>query len=581
VTTDQVSPSSPVRKIKVLHDVRCPMRDGVEISSDIYMPIDGGPFPTLITRSPYDKYNEVLNAPDAVRKAQQGYAVVVQDVRGRFESDGEWHPFLNEASDGYDAVEWAANQPWSNGKVGTFGGSYQALTQWQAAQGGSPHMVASVPQVGYSNTFHNWVYTGGAFQLGFNLGWATVVATRTMQRQYLWLPEEMHPHTLFRHLPLITTDEAAGRTIPHWKRWISHPTYDEYWRSLNPIEENYSKVDVPAYGMAGWYDVFLQGSLNNFMGMTSQGKTEKARRHQKIVVGPWIHVLGNKGTERITGDIDFGPDVLIDLTEQQTRWFDYWLKGIDNGIVDEPRVKVFVMGANRWREADDWPLPETQYTPYYIHSGGKANSVFGDGALSTTAPENETPDEFVYDPEHPVMTIGGSTCCTEETYAVSMGPRDQRPNEYRPDVLVYATPPLERDVEVTGPVKAVVYAASSAPDTDFTAKLVDVHPGGYAMNVAQGILRARYRDSWEHPTLLEPGRVYKYEIDLWSTSNCFQKGHRILVEISSSNFPQFDRNPNTGHAFGQDAELQTAHQTVYHDREHPSHILLPVIPEGV
>jgi hypothetical protein len=234
------------------------MRDGVEISSDIYMPIDGGPFPTLITRSPYDKYNEVLNAPDAVRKAQQGYAVVVQDVRGRFESDGEWHPFLNEASDGYDAVEWAANQPWSNGKVGTFGGSYQALTQWQAAQGGSPHLVASVPQVGYSNTFHNWVYTGGAFQLGFNLGWATVVATRTMQRQYLWLPEEMHPHTLFRHLPLITTDEAAGRTIPHWKRWISHPTYDEYWRSLNPIEENYSKVDVPAYGMAGWYDVFLR-----------------------------------------------------------------------------------------------------------------------------------------------------------------------------------------------------------------------------------------------------------------------------------------------------------------------------------
>ena len=578
MTTDEVSPSKPDRKIRVLHDLKCPMKDGTLISTDVYMPLEGGPFPTLITRSPYDKYNEILNAPVAIHKAQEGYAVVVQDVRGRYESEGEFHPFINEASDGHDAIEWVASQPWSNGKVGTFGGSYQGLTQWQAAQSGTPHLIASVPMVAYSNTYHNWVYTGGAFQLGFNFGWGTVVSTRTMQRQFLWLPEEMHQKTLHWHLPLSTMDEAAGRNIHYWKKWVSHPTYDDYWKGMSPIEENYSKADVPAYHMAGWFDVFLQGSLNNFMGMTKQGKTERARRHQKIVVGPWIHILGNKGTERTTGDIDFGPNVLFDLREDETRWFDYWLKGIDNGIVDEPKVKLFVMGVNRWREADEWPLPETQYTPYYLHSDGKANSSFGDGVLSIAPPEEETPDEYVYDPEHPVITIGGSTCCTEDTYAVSMGPRDQRPNEYRPDVLVYQTPPLDRDIEVTGPVKVVLYASSSAKDTDFTAKLVDVYPGGYAMNVAQGIQRARYRDSWENPTLLEPGRVYEYTIDMWSTSNCFQKGHRILVEISSSNFPQYDRNPNTGNTFGQDTELQKAHQKVLHDKEHQSHILLPVIP---
>jgi hypothetical protein len=577
MTSPAVSPSQPVQKIKVLHNVKCPMRDGIELSTDVYMPVEGGPFPTLLTRSPYGKYNEVM-VPNLIHHAKQGYAVVAQDVRGRYDSPGEFYPFINEVSDGHDTVEWAAGQPWSTGKVATFGASYLGLTQWQAAQGGSPHMVAAVPHVAYSNAFHNWVYTGGAMQLGFGLEWGLAASARTHQHQYMWFPEEIHQHALFDHLPLKTSDARLGRTSRLWKDWVSHSTYDDYWRSMRPVEEHYAEIDVPAFGMAGWFDIFLQGSLNNFMGMSKQGKTERARRHQKIVVGPWIHSLGAKGTERTIGDIDFGPDVLVDLIEEQTRWFDYWLKGVDNGIVDEPRVKVFVMGANRWREADEWPLPETLYTPYYIHSGGGANSVFGDGELSTTAPEGEKPDEFVYDPEHPVMTIGGSTCCSEATFAVSMGPRDQRPNEYRPDVLVYATPPLEQDVEVTGPVKAVVYAASSAPDTDFTAKLVDVYPGGYAMNVAQGILRARYRDSWEHPTLLEPGRVYRYEIDLWSTSNCFQKGHRILVEISSSNFPQFDRNPNTGHANGQDAELQKAHQTIYHDRDHPSHILLPVIP---
>ena len=401
-------------------------------------------------RTPYGAYSEASNVPDAIKAAQRGYAVVVQDARGRYDSPGEWYPFVNEASDGHDTVEWAAKQPWSTGKVATTGGSYLGLTQWQAAQSGSPHLVASVPRVAYSNAFHNWVYTGGAFQLAFNLSWCITVATRTMQWPNLWKPQEIGIASYFWHLPLTSSDEAAGRTIRHWKDWVDHPTYDDFWRSMSPVEEHYPQIQVASYGMAGWYDVFLQGSLNNFMGMTGSGKTEEARRSQKIIVGPWIHNLGQRGTESITGDIDFGANSLIDLKEEETRWFDYWLKGIDNGIADEPRVKVFVMGPNRWREADEWPIPETRYTPYYLHSGGKANSLFGDGSLATAAPEGEEPDRYVYDPEYPVMTIGGSTCCNEQTQPVSMGPRDQRPNEYRPDVLVYSTPPLEKDVEVTG-----------------------------------------------------------------------------------------------------------------------------------
>ena len=562
--------------------MECPMRDGVKLATDVFMPAEGGAFPTVLFRTPYDRgSDQIYTIPIAVALAQRGYAAVTQDARGRFDSEGQWYPFVNEADDGHDAVEWIAKQPWCSGKIGMSGGSYYGLTQWQASQGGSPHLVATVPRVAYSNVYHNWVYTGGAFQLAFNLNWSISMSTRTGRKQYLSLPPEIHLSSLMWHLPLATSDRQAGRNIKHWQDWVAHPSYDDYWRSMRPVGEHYGDIRASSYGMAGWFDVFLQGTLNNFMGMTENDKTPEARRKQKIIVGPWIHMLGQLGAESKTGDIDFGPNALIDLTAEEARWFDYLLKGEDDGIGDEPRVKVFVMGANRWRESDEWPIPGARYTPYYLHGGGKANSLLGDGGLDTTAPAGETPDRYTYDPAHPVMTAAGSTCCSEESLPVSMGPRDQRPNEYRPDVLVYTSDVLDRDIEVTGPVKAVVYASSSAPDTDFAAKLVDVFPGGYAMNVAQGIIRARYRESWEEPTLLEPGRVYKYDIDLWSTSNCFLKGHRIRVEITSSNFPQFDRNPNTGSPFGRDTELRTADQTVYHDADHPSHIVLPVIPEGV
>ena len=554
------------------------MRDGIQISSDVYMPVGDGSYPTIILRTPYDN----ISASDLQRVghlyfAQRGYAVVTQDVRGRYDSDGEWYPFVSESDDGYDSIDWVAKQSWCDGNVALIGSSYRGLTQWQAAQNPHPSLKAAVPRVAYSNTYHNWVYTGGAFQLAFNLSWSLMMSDRVNQPQHLFLPKEAHISTYMNHLPLITSDEAAGRNVRMWKDWVNHPSYDSYWESMKPIDAHYADVDVAAYSMGGWFDVFLQGGLNNFMGVTKHGKTEKIRRSQKMIVGPWIHGLGALGAESITGDIDFGDNALIDLYDEQLRWYDYWLRGIDNGIMDEPRVKVFVMGANRWRESDEWPIPGTKYTPYYFHSNGTANSLLGDGTLNRTKPGDEPSDHYTYDPNHPVMTIGGSTCCNEETLPVSMGPRDQRPNEYRPDVLVYSSDVLESDVEVTGPVKLILYASSSAKDTDFSAKLVDVFPDGYAMNVAQGIQRARYRDSWEKPALMTPGEVYKFEIDLWSTSNCFLKGHRIRVEVTSSNFPQFDRNPNTGNDFGQDAEIVKADQTILHDKDNPSHIILPII----
>ena len=577
VTTTGIS--QPIHTMRMRYDVKVPMRDGVNLSTDVYLPDVEGTVPAILIRTPYNNNNEEV-VEDCIYFASRGYAVVAQDVRGRWDSDGEWYPFIHEAQDGFDTLEWTGTQSWCDGNVGTAGGSYVAMVQWQAAPLRSRFLKAMVPRVGYSNFYHNWAYTGGAFQLGFNLRWVAIqMHTRTNQVQYLWMPESNHLNNLHWHLPLNTMAEEAGRVSQVWNDWIAHPSYDDYWRSMRPVEEHYADIEVPAYGLGGWYDVFLQSTLDNFMGVNGHGRPP-GRGNQKIVIGPWVHSCGDYGRETRTGDVEFGDSARIDLLEEHLRWFDYWLKGIDNGVADEPPVNVFVMGANRWRKSTDWPIPGTRYTPYYLHSRGRANSLFGDGGLDTAAPSAESPDRFIYDPNNPVTTVGGSTCCSEDVTPISMGPRDQQSVEWRPDVLVYTSSALEEDLEVTGPVTMVLYAASDARDTDFTAKLVDVHPNGTAINVAQGIIRARYRDSWEKPSLLEPGAVYKYTIDLWSTANCFLKGHRIRVEVSSSNFPQFDRNPNTGNPFGLDAELRVAHQTVFHDAEHLSHILLPIVPPG-
>ena len=376
----------------------------------------------------------------------------------------------------------------------------------------------------------------------------------------------------YRHLPIKDWAELLKETAPYFADYIDNPDDGEYWSRIN-VNRHLSSITVPMLHVSSWYDIFLEGALNAYQGVKKESESPEARRGQHLFIGPWGHLFPFvQPNSQGSGDIDFGSEALVDLHERQLRWFDYWLKDIDTGIMDEPPVTVFTMGENRWQSLDDWPPHNVHYVRYYLHSGGAANTLHGDGALSTVPPGDEPPDTYQYDPDNPVPSLGGNNL------TIPLGVQDQRPAEERQDVLVFTSSAMERAMEVTGPIIVKLWASSTARDTDFTAKLVDVHPDGYARNLQDGIIRARYRDSGTQPTLIEPGRVYEYTIDLWATSNVFLPGHRIRVEISSSNFPRFDRNQNTGAPFGADANLETANQTVFHREEHPSHIVLPIIP---
>ena len=574
--------------LKVETNVAVPMRDGTTLYADIYRPEGAGPFPVLLQRTPYDKTTpgSFLNL-DPLKAAKQGYAVVIQDTRGRFASEGEFYTFRDDGNDGYDSVEWAASQSWSSGKVGMFGASYVGATQWLAAVSRPPHLAAIVPNVTASNYHEGWTYQGGAFELGFNVSWtlnqltlanfknlASAKGVPWERRQQL-IEAVDSMWTAFREVPLKEFPHLKGGLADYFYDWIDHPNYDEYWKKLC-IEEHHSGITVPALNIGGWYDIFLGGTIRNFLGMRENGDGEAVRKAQKLIIGPWQHA--GRGTSQ-AGSHYFGvaADALaLNLDGIHLRWFDYWLKGIDNGILDEPPVRIFVMGDNVWREEQEWPLARAKPTDYFFHSQGKANSLNGNGTLSAQPPAEEAPDVFLYNPADPVPTRGGPLCCN--LYFAASGAYEQSEIEAREDVLVYTTPPLEREVEVTGPVTVTLWAATSATDTDFTAKLVDVCEDGCARNLTDGIIRGRYRESMSIPSLLEPGKVYSYTIDLWATSNVFKAGHRIRVEISSSNFPRFDRNTNTGNTISEDTELRPALQTVLHDGQHPSHITLPIVP---
>ena len=544
---------------------KTPMRDGVNLSADLYLPRASGRFPTVLMRTPYSNNTDDMIAK-ARRLANNGYACVVQDVRGRWDSDGDYYPFRDEGPDGYDTQEWIGRQAWSSGKIGMAGGSYVGLVQWMSAPHASEFLTCMAPRVICCDFFSGLVYPGGAFQLNVLTTWGMRTNGRTGQSI------ECHHWTeAFRALPLDRMDELAGHQLQFWKDWVQHPTYDEYWAAMD-VEKRWGEIAAPAFNMGGWFDLYAPQTFTNFNGLRQGGRTPEARQ-SKLIVGPWPHALS---TSPRTGDIDFGAHSMADLEAEELRWFDYWLKGIDNGIVDEPPLRLFIMGINEWRDESEWPLARTEWQKWHLHSGGRAGTLLGDGELAPAPPSDEAADHFVYDPHHPVQTRGGNNCCSP--HIVPWGPHDQRPVEMRSDVLCYTSAPLEVDLEVTGPIKVVLFAATDAPDTDWTAKLVDVWPTGYAMNLCDGIIRARYRDSFTDPQLLEPGEICEYEIDLGVTGNVFRQGHCIRIELSSSNFPRFDRNPNTGHAFGTDAEMRPARQTIYHTREYPSHILLPVIP---
>ena len=562
--------------ITIERSVPLKTRDGVTLHADIYHPAGDGKFPTLLQRTPYDKNN---GAEFGRRAAARGYLVVIQDVRGRYTSEGEWYPFKHETEDGYDTIEWAAALPNSNGKVGTWGGSYVGATQMLAAIGHPPHLAGICPVVTASNYHENWTYQGGAFEQWFNESWGSGLAQDTLNRAIrrdtnALVGSKVLPLTQY---PIFNISAPADGTAlthslaPYFIDWATHTEYDSYWKQWS-IEENFQNIQVPALTVAAWYDIFQGGSLRNFMGLKAHAGSDTARTGQHLLVT----IGGHAGGGSHIGTVEFGPAAAeYDENSITLDWYDYLFQGKQNDFATNKPVKIFVMGENKWRYEDTWPLERAKSTSYFLHSAGKANTATGDGALSASSVRTAQPDTFTYDPANPVPTVGGPLCCDPQH--LPAGPRDQKEVEARPDVLVYSTPPLDSDVEVTGPVALDLFAASSAVDTDFTAKLVDVWPNGYAQNLTEGILRARYRESTSASKLIEPDKIYEYKIDLWSTSNVFLKGHVIRLEVSSSNFPRFDRNLNTGKPAATDSAFIKATNTIYHDPKHPSALILPIV----
>ncbi len=549
-------------RVQVLFDCRVPMRDGVSLSADVYLPVEGErPYPTILLRTPYLKADLSL-AEVALAYVQHGYAFVAMDVRGRGDSAGEFVPYVHEGRDGYDAIEWCAAQEWCDGHVGTLGASYAGRIQWLAALERPPHLCAMVVKVAPSDPFVE-VPTG--LPSPMHLCWEHLVSGRVLQPMEL-----VNWEAVYQHLPLLTMDQRAGRVNPNWRRQIAHPLLDEYWLPLC-YQRRFEEIAVPVLHISGWYDDEQIGTPLNYIGMTTRAATPEARANQRLIMGPWGHQV-NKS--RKLGDLDFGPQALIDLQAEELRWFQRFLKA--EGRQDEPPappVRIFIMGANAWRDEQEWPLARTQWTPFYLHSAGSANSRFGDGVLSTAAPLVPEPcDSYRYDPAHPVPFI------TEVTSTQIGGPDDYAAVQRRDDLLVYVSEPLDQPIEVCGPVRLDLYAASSAPDTDFMAMLFDVWPNGVRQRLCDGMVRARFREGMEQPSLIEPGRIYHYQIDLWNTAQLFKVGHRIGLQIASSAFPKYDRNLNTGAPLGVTAEMAIAEQRIYHDHEHPSAVVLPVIP---
>jgi uncharacterized protein len=575
-------------RIIIEKDIEIPMRDGCVLKGDLYRPDSNERLPVLLNRTPYDKKFPLISSLtlDSIRAAQRGYNVVFVDCRGRFASQGTFTCFVDEPRDGYDTIEWLARQPFADGKVGMFGASYMGATQWLAATQAPPSLKAMVPSITASDYHDGWTYQGGAFALYFNVSWTMI----SLGLARLMREREENP-AADKELALVmgSIDNMCDRMdfmplrefpmfragAPYFFDWLEHPYYDDYWRKLC-IEEYHDKIAVPTLNIGGWYDIFQGGTIRNHLGMRAHGASEAARS-SRLMLGPWSHGLP---LQSLVGQVDMGfrsSPVSVDLDGMQLDFFDIWLKGKQNGAASGAPVRIYVMGLNQWREEKEWPLPGTEWRRYYLHSRGRANSAYGDGALSTEAPGSEPPDSFLYNPLDPVPTRGGGLCCYAN--ALAGGAFDQSMVEHRADVLVYSTEPLAENVEVTGPITLTLYSSSSASDTDFTGKLVDVDPNGFARNLTDGIIRARVRESQSEPKLINPGKVYEFTIEMWSTSNLFKAGHRIRLEVSSSNFPRFDRNPNTGHELFVDAETRPALQTVMHERGFGSYVTLPVIPQ--
>ncbi len=533
------------------------MRDGVVLYGDIYRPTTDGIFPILLQRTPY---NRAEATGDLLRIASHGYIVVVQDTRGRYASEGEFYPFRDESNDGYDTIEWAAKLPRSSGQVGMFGGSYVGATQMLAAIAKPPHLAAIFPYVTASEYYDGWTYQNGALMQWFTSSWTAGLVNDTLRRRSDALS---NPKAWVTQLPVesirMVDYPPAAELAPYFSDWLKHETEDDYWRRWK-ISDHYSEMNVSALHSGGWHDIFLKGTLNNYIGMR---KTSPAKAEQRLLIGPWAHT--STSAEGKIGDVTFGKQAVLDMPGEIVTWFDYALKHKQNRFASGAPVRLFTMGENAWHDEQEFPLARTQYTDFFLTKG----------SLTTAKPSGGDPESYEYDPANPVPTIGGRLCCGPQS---APGPADERGTEKRGDVLVFSTPPLKKDIEVTGWIKLKLYAASAAVDTDFTALLADVEPSGYARFLTDGIVRARYRNSTTKAELLEPGKIYEYTIDLWATSNLFRAGHQIRLYVSSSNFPRFDRNLNTGAGIEGQTKMVTATQRIYHDATHPSSLVLPVIP---
>ena len=550
------------REVRILFNQRVPMRDGVTLSADVYLPAgETSKRPVVLSRTPYLKADMVV-----VERAQQfvkrGYVYVAMDVRGRGDSDGElFNPYFHEGRDGYDSIEWCADQAWSDGNVGTYGGSYLGTIQWLAALEQPPHLRSMVVMVPPSDPF---VETPTGVPSPIQLCWLHYVSGRVTQPM-----EAVDWDAVYWHLPLLTMDEQAGRVNPRWRNDFEHALLDDYWKPLC-YQQRFKELNVPTLHISGWYDDEQIGTPLNYIGMSTYGATPETRAHQRLLMGPWGH---NVNSSSKVGDLDFGPSAVIPIYDEVCGWFDRFLRGEQPDRQESP-VRIFVMGENTWRDEHEWPLARTQWTPFYLRSGGRANSRFGDGRLTRETPgADESADEYTYDPGNPTPFV------TDATSSQIGGPDDYASIQRRDDVLVYQTEPLTKAIEVTGPVRVDLYASSSARDTDFMAMLIDIWPNGFRQRLCDGMVRARFRDGMDRPSLIEPGTIYRYSIDCWNTSQVFLAGHRICVQIASSAFPKFDRNLNTGEPLGQTREFVSAEQRIYHDAGHPSAVLLPVIPD--
>jgi hypothetical protein len=568
-----------------------PMRDGVLLQADIYRPETLSPVPAIVCRLPYNKDDLFMHmeALPPLRAAEAGYAVVFQDTRGRYASQGDFYPFIHEGQDGYDTIEWVAAQAWCSGAVGMVGASYFGATQWLAAVQQPPHLKALFPVVTSSGYDEHWTYQGGAFQLGFTLLWTLMaLAPDTAMRR---LPGEDGPRLanrllasvdhldeLYRRLPLADQPilREAG-VADYYFDWLAHETPDAYWQQTQ-IHPHYPRITVPAFNVGAWYDLFLGGTLENYTGMRRAGGSQAARRGQRLLIAPWCH--GNFSADYPHAHFGImNSSASLDLAGLALQYFAEHLKGQPGSLPEDP-VRIFVMGANRWRDEKDWPLPGTRYTPLYLSSQGDAASQ--GGRLSFDLPgESQSADHYLYDPRHPVPTLGGPTFLPGLRMGLQAGPIDQRPVESRLDVLKYTSEPLQQPLEATGPLTLVLYASSSAEDTDFVARLCDVDTDGASRLLAEGVLRARFRDGLDRPAPLKPGQVYELRINLLATSNLFLPGHCIRLDITSSSFPRINAHPNVIAPLASYTaeDLRPALQSVYHTPLRPSHLLLPIVDE--